>query len=199
MWYLPVPIKRKMNKRTQQVLTEIAEALNSSGILWGVGASVLLYQYRMVENTSDIDIIVSLEDVADADAILSRMGEKQPPKEAGIYATDRFDEYIIDGVNVDLMAGFKIKLPGKEVFEYPFDEHSVPHHFKINKTIIPFSTLEDWYVLYQLIPGKEEKVKKIADYFGTHSIHYPYLMERMIHNRTLPHHIKLQLQKFLTP
>ena len=82
-----------MNKSTQQVLAKIAEALNSSGILWGVGASVLLYQYHIVESPSDIDIIVSLEDIAKADAVLLQMGRKLPPKDSEIYLTDYFYEY----------------------------------------------------------------------------------------------------------
>ena len=188
-----------MNKSTQQVLAKIAEALNSSGILWGVGASVLLYQYHIVESPSDIDIIVSLEDIAKADAVLLQMGRKLPPKDSEIYLTDYFYEYTVDGVNVELMAGFKIVLPeGKGIFESPFDEQSVPHHFQINKTTIPFATREDWYVLYQLMPGREEKVNKVADYLEKHSIQYPSLIERMIHNQTLPQNIKLHLKKLLT-
>ncbi|GAB6010927.1 nucleotidyltransferase family protein [Viscerimonas tarda] len=167
-----------MNKEIEPVLSKIAQALNASHVLWGVGASLLLHQYGLVEDPTDIDILVSVDDISTVDKLLSSLGEKQPETPSDIYATDYFYEYIINGINVDVIAGLKIK-QNKAVFEYTFDKESAPHTFFIGGVPVPFSTLEDWYILYRLMPGKESKSELIAGYFREHGVRYPVLMERM--------------------
>ncbi|NDW19711.1 hypothetical protein D0T53_12430 [Dysgonomonas sp. 216] len=167
-----------MTKSLQFTLVEIAKALNTSEILWSVGASVLLYKYGLTSTPKDIDISVSVQDISIADKILSSMGEKMKEKKSEIYLTEYFYEYIINGINVDLMAGFKIKTK-VGVFEYQYDKLSVPHLFEIDGILTPFSTLEEWYVLYQLMPDKEAKVRAIKEYFNQKGIQYPELLKRI--------------------
>ena len=178
-----------MNRETETVLTKIAQALNASHVLWGVGASLLLYQYKLVESPSDIDLIVSTTDTKTVDRILSALGAKQEETPSDIYATEYFYEYIIDGISIDVMAGLKINL-NHSVFEYIFDKESIPNKICIQNQLVPFSTLEDWYVLYQLMPGKEFKADLIANYFHQHGIQHPSLLERITETSTLPANIK---------
>ena len=185
-----------MNKNIETVLVEIAKALNASHAVWGVGASLLLNQYGLTEKTNDIDITVSSRDIAVVDQILSEMGTKQPISHSDIYATDYFYEYIIGGINVDVMAGLKINT-NNNVFEYPFDKKSVQNTFTFQNTTIPFSTLEDWYVLYQLMPDREFKVKLIAEYFNEKGIEHPDIFERMSINPTLPIQIRDNILSFI--
>jgi len=173
-----------MNK-LDTVLIKIAEALSPTGILWGVGASVLLRQYKLIDNPSDIDLIVSINDVEKTDEILSLIGEKLPENKSDIYLTEYFYEYIIDGINIDVMAGLKIKTNGY-IFKYIFDKNSIPRHFDIGKQTIPFTSLEDWFVLYQLMPRKEYKAELIYNYFKKNGIKHPPLIERMTENPDLP-------------
>jgi len=180
----------------ESVLIKIAEAFSSSDILWGVGASVLLYEYKLIDNPSDIDIVVSVSDIEKADFILSSLGEKLPEVKSEVYSTEYFYEYIIDEIEVDIIAGFRINLPDS-VFKYSFDSASVPHHFKIRSTPIPFSTLEEWFVLYQLMSGREHKVSLIESYFKHNGIKYPSLLQRMAENVTLPIVAKEKLQKII--
>lgn len=179
-------------EKIEGVLIKITEALNSTDILWGVGASMLLYQYKLVDNPSDIDITVSISDIKEVDRILSSMGEKLSESKSDIYLTEYFYEYIIDGVNIDVMAGFKINLTNS-VFEYPFDKNSVPHHLKVGNTPIPFSSLEDWFVLYQLMPKREYKVNLIDEYFKNKGIEYPVLLERIVQIPNLPEKVKKKI------
>lgn len=180
--------------RIESVLVKIAEAFNSSNLLWGVGASVLLHKYNLIESPSDIDIITSTSDIEKADRILSSFGERLPEKTTEIYSTEYFYEYLIEGVNIDLMAGLKINT-NESVFSYIFDSESIPHHFKIKGVSIPFSALEDWFVLYQLIPGREQKVSLISNYFKVVGVEYPALLYRMMDNNTLPNSIQEELKK----
>lgn len=167
-----------MDKKLENVLTKISKALNNSDILWSVGASLLLNRYGLADNPTDIDITVSVSDIHKIDKILSSMGQKQPESTSDIYLTDYFYEYVIDGINVDVMAGLKIR-SGNSVFTYKFDKESVPHSFEIDNVKIPFSTLEEWSVLYSLMPQREAKVRLINSYFDKYGIQYPHLLERI--------------------
>jgi hypothetical protein len=167
-----------VNAKIDRVLIRIAQALNAANILWGVGASLLLRQYGLTDSCKDIDLLVSVADMQKANNILSSMGKKQPEKPSNIYATDYFYEYIIDDVNIDAMAGLKIKT-GESLFEYKFDQESVPHTFLIDGIAVPFSTLEEWHTLYQLMPDKQHKAAQITAYFDQHDLQYPHLAERM--------------------
>lgn len=186
-----------MNSNQQQVLVDIAKALNSEGIVWGVGASMLLFQYGLADNPADIDIVVASGDIGKADRLLSPLGTSKKQKEkSDIYLTDFFYEYVIDLVEADVMAGFKIRLT-ESVFEYKFDKESVPHFFKIGGIDIPFMTLEEWYVLYQLMPNREYKVSLLEDYFEKRGIEYPYLLKRTLQDNTLPAIVRNKIIKLL--
>lgn len=174
-----------MDKKLEKVLIQISKALNNSDILWSVGASLLLNRYGLVDNPTDIDITTLASDIHQIDKILSSIGQKQAESTSDIYLTDYFYEYVIDGVNVDVMAGLKIR-SGNSVFTYDFDKESVPHCFEINNVKIPFSTLEEWSILYQLMPQREAKVKLINGYFNKYGIQYPHLLERMTNQIQLP-------------
>lgn len=153
-----------MNDILETTLAQLGEQLNCANIFWGVGASVLLAQYNLVENPTDIDIVVSMDDIKKADLILSSLGEKKKEKgDDEVYKTSYFYEYIVNGIEVDLMAGLKIKTEN-ELFEYKFDRQTKLKYFRIQSQTIPFMTLDDWYILYQIIPNREEKVKLIHNF-----------------------------------
>lgn len=61
-------------------------------------------------------------------------------------------------IDLDLMSGLQVR-HDEGVFVYPFDEQS------IDSAGLPFMALVDWYVIYQLIPGREQKVTMIEDVF----------------------------------
>lgn len=185
-----------MNSEIESVLAKTGTVLNASKVLWGVGASLLLNRYGLVNTVNDIDIVVSLADIDKADRLLSALGEKQATRDSDIYATDYFFEYIIDGINVDMMAGFKINLR-QSVFEYGFDHQSVPLRFSVGCVDIPYSTLEDWYVLYQLMPDRDHKVELIADYLTTHGVEHKQLLRRIADDEKLPLTVKNNILRFI--
>lgn len=193
-----MPYLLQMHKELQQTLISIAAPLYENNISWGVGASLLLYQYGLVDSPADIDIITEAKDIEKANDILFTLGTRKPKEEEkGIYSTDFFSEYSINSTDIDIMAGFKINL-STSVYEYTFDKDSVPHHFLIEDIFVPFMTLEDWYILYQLIPNRESKVKLIENYFMQNGIEYPHLLQRSLNNPTLPQEVILRSQKLFS-
>ena len=148
----------------KKVLSELAFRLNLENISWGVGASVMLNYYNLVDFPNDIDIIVSTKDSSTADKILRSCGKKNVSRDLEIYKSDFFANYSIRGVEVDLIAGFSIK-QNSSYFKYDFDKNSITKLWNLEGVKIPLTAVEDWYILYQLMPNKEEKVQLIEDYF----------------------------------
>ena len=178
-------------------LVLIARALNEADVHWGVGASVLLYYYGLVEAPHDIDIMISEGDADMVASILGDLGREAPGDPArSLYSTSRFLEYIVDGTDVDVMAGLAVR-HDSGTYVFPFDVQSVTMKKNVDGAMIPFTSLEDWYVLYQLIPGRETKVKLIEDHLRSGSVLDVALLERAL-ARQLPLDVRTRIEGFLT-
>ncbi|WP_024615295.1 nucleotidyltransferase family protein [Clostridium sp. Ade.TY] len=177
------------------LLSDIGKKFNKEGILWAVGASIVLNYYNLIENPNDIDILVSLKDIEKADNILKEMGIKKEYKKTEDYSTEYFYEYVIENIDIDVMSGFKINHKDG-VFEYIFDEKSIDNVMQINGENIPLTSLEDWYVIYQLIEGREYKVQKIEKYLNDNGIKNNELLKRSL-NGILPNKVKERISKLI--
>lgn len=160
-------------------LSYIGKKLNDEGILWGVGASILLNKFGFIDKPNDIDIFISLDDIEKADEILKSIGEKKKWEKASTYSTKYFYEYVINGIDIDVMAGFAVN-HNNGTFRYVFDEKSISEFQIINGISIPFTSLEDWYVIYQLIPKREAKVEMIENYLKLNGVKRPMLLKRSL-------------------
>jgi hypothetical protein len=176
-------------------LSFIGEKLNDSNILWGIGASILLNQFGIIEKPNDIDIFISVKDINKADEILKSIGRKKIYEKSATYSTRYFYEYVINGFDVDVMAGLAIN-HNSGIFQYIFDNDSISEIKKINGIDIPFTSLEDWYVIYQLIPNREMKVKMIENYLLLNGIKKPILLERSL-KHTLPTEVSDKIKRLL--
>lgn len=190
-----------------KVLNKVADKLNKENITWGIGASVMLHHYGLVAMPNDIDILVDIKDIEKVDGILKEMGEKKPLNPIKTYSTKYFYEYEVQGVDIDVMAGFIINHEAGK-YEYTFhkdslvfektnyNSHDLSGEHTIENIILPFTTLEDWYVLYQLIPGRENKVQLIEDYLkekGTCRVD----ILKMAVNQQLPHKVEKRIEKLM--
>lgn len=178
-----------------QALGRIARALNDSGVLWCVGASLLLHQYGLAENPHDIDLLVSLPDAEKAASILDGMGEALPCGGSTTYSTEFFRRFRIDGCDVDLMAGFRLNHASGS-YEYPLDSASVAFRREVEGIPVPFAALEDWYVVYQLIPGKEYKAFRIEEYLLQHGIENPRFLAKALEG-CLPEAVRQRISTLL--
>ncbi|WP_194191581.1 nucleotidyltransferase [Clostridium chrysemydis] len=160
-------------------LSYIGKKLNDEGILWGVGASILLNRFGFIDKPNDIDIFISLDDIEKADEILKSIGEKKKWEKTSTYSTEYFYEYVINGIDIDVMSGFAVN-HNNGTFRYIFDEKSISEFQIINGVSIPFTSLEDWYVIYQLIPKRQAKVEMIENYLKLNGVKRPMLLERSL-------------------
>jgi len=162
-----------------KTLEVIAKSLNKAEILWAVGGSLMLHFCMLEDHPNDIDLFVTYEEVEQVVAFLQEFGTQIHTKEQGSYLTKGFYEFIINGVHVDVISGFRFQSESG-VFEYPFDALSVTSFHQLNDVMIPLISIEDWYILYQVIPNRQEKAARIEEFFYKHGITHPYLLQRLM-------------------
>lgn len=176
-------------------LSLIGERFNKGGILWAVGASVMLNKYGLIDRPNDIDLLVDIKDIYKADCILKEMGNKKYREKVEEYATEYFYEYVINGSDVDVMAGLTINFSGGS-YRYIFDKSSISRIVDICGVDIPLTSLEDWYVLYQVIPNREKKVAMIENYLKENGIDRIDLLKRTL-TRELPVEVRKKIEKLI--
>lgn len=176
-------------------LSYIGKKLNDADITWGVGASILLNKFGFIDKPNDIDIFISIDDIEKADEILKNIGEKKKWEKVSTYSTEYFYEYAINEFDIDVMSGFAVN-HNEGTFRYIFDEDSISEFKLINDVSIPFTSLEDWYVIYQLIPNRELKVDMIEKYILSNGISKPMLLKRALEG-CLPSDVILKVENIL--
>ncbi len=175
-------------------LVHIAKVLNAAGILWGLGGSQLLYQHGLITHPRDIDIMVAKSDIEKADAALSGLGKKLFWEMTAPYETYRFLEYIIASDEVDVMCGFSIR-HSQGLYSHTFDAASVSGFSCIGGVSVPLMALEDWYVLYQLIPDREAKVLLIENHLIKGVLNRPLLSRAL--DGSLPSETRARINALL--
>ncbi|HPW53071.1 MAG TPA: hypothetical protein PLI19_02885 [Erysipelotrichaceae bacterium] len=148
----------KTTEEKIQVLSEIAKRLNEEKILWAAGASVMLYLRNLVSEFNDLDLMVGEDDALRVREILLKMGTLKESA-AGSYATEHFYEFTIDGVDVDIMGGFRIVKDGT-VYDCHLKSEDIKDSILVNGVIIPLDSLRNWLHYYKLM-GRSQRVKVI--------------------------------------
>ena len=148
----------ELNKKIK-LLKEIAQRFNTAYITWALGASTLLYFKGITSTFNDIDLMISNDDAESVRKILSEMGELQPPNPNPKYKTKVFMEFVINSVDVDVMAGFSILNDGK-IYDCSLDKDQIVEWFTLGNTKIPLQSPLLWCEYYKLM-GRKEKVDMI--------------------------------------
>lgn len=184
-----------MKPSLENVLKTIATLFNEAELDWAVGASLVLYHNGIVDNVNDIDIVIEGKDVKKAEALLLTHGTKQFTEKIPTYSNGYFGEFAINGVEIDMMSEMVINNYDCS-YLYPFDKKSVVSHMMLEGINVPVSSLEEWFILYQMIPKKEIKVELLKGYFESHNALYPELLKCGL-DADLPNHIKNSIKRIL--
>ena len=173
----------------------IADEINKLGITWAVGASVMLYFHGLEDEPNDLDILVHESDAKQLDELLKNMGFRKDKEYKETFATKYFYSYNVEGIKIDLMGGFIINHTDGD-YKLTFDSETIVEFKIINGIKIPLSSLEDWYVIYQLIPNREHRTQAIEKYLLENEVKNSYLLERAL-ERDLPDLVKKRVRKIL--
>ena len=143
------------------VLCRIAEELNSRNITWAVGASAMLYLNGIADTFHDLDILVDESHIHEAKTVLDTMGSLQERIPNPNFKTKHFLEYVIEGVEADIIAGFIITKDGVD-HHLPFDASHIQRIVTVNGQQIPLQSLSDWAHYYMLLdrPNKAQMCKE---------------------------------------
>ena len=147
-----------------ELLKKIAHRFNESDIVWALGASMLLYFKGIVSDFHDLDLMIANSDVECVRKILSEMGEIQPTNPNSKYQTKTFMEFIIDFIDVDVMAGFSI-LNGGKLYDCSLKEEQIIEWMPLDGEKIPLQSPLLWCEYYKLM-GRKEKVEMIEKAFS---------------------------------
>jgi hypothetical protein len=175
-------------------LAQIASVLNEKNITWAVGGSYLLRHYQLCDVVRDLDIFIAEDDIQDALKQLDLLGKGKKGTSKLPYGTEYFYNYVIAGTNIDIMAKFKIFHEEGE-YEHPFSSLSVNKLISIEGEDIPLMELTDWYVLYQLIPNRDAKVKAIEQYFHENPSQN-WVRLKQLTSGVLPKEVKANIARF---
>ena len=151
-----------MEKTIQEkltVLSAVAGEFNRAGITWAVGASTLLYLHGLVPDFHDLDLMVDDRDALRARELLQAMGTPHPSAQESKYRTKHFFEFVIGGVEVDLMGGFAILKDGI-LHDCGLEPAHVTESVQVNGQRVPLDSLQAWRGYYTLM-GREEKAALI--------------------------------------
>ena len=139
------------------VLSDMAHVLNEAHVTWAVGASALLYLKGRAATFGDIDLMAAEEDAGKIKALLSQMGRLLPDNPDARYQTRHFMEFVIDGVEVDVMAGLVIVSDG-QAHECPFGQAQIAEYVQLHGEKIPLQFMSDWKRYYTLM-GRTAKAE----------------------------------------
>lgn len=144
------------------VLADIARELNKEKITWAIGASLMLYLRGIVTQFHDIDIMVAECDAERAEQAICRIGKEQPRNGTAQYKTRYFIEFTVDGVDVDLMAGFVIVLDGTD-HECPLLPEDITETRIVNGENVPLHSAARWAEYYRLM-GRDAKAGMVKEW-----------------------------------
>ena len=142
------------------VLKSISAKFNRAGITWSLGASMLLYFKGITTTVNDIDILVADENVEQVKAIMKALkGELQPSIPNDKYRSKAFLQYVVSGVEIDIIAGFAIVNDGK-IYDCSLLPNQIVEYLDLDGKKIPLQSVDLWCKYYELM-GRDEKVQLI--------------------------------------
>ncbi|WP_141336741.1 nucleotidyltransferase family protein [Paenibacillus sp. tmac-D7] len=180
-----------------EALNRIAGVLNEHRIEWGLGGSSLLAVCGLDERPNDIDLLVAANDAERAHELLRQQGSFAAfaPKEP--FCTTYFYHYTICGAEVDVMGLFGIR---HESGTYRLDwrrnedDRSISHP-EVSSPI-PLTPLEEWFVVYLLIPGKSPKADRIEQHWLQEGRLRPHRLRQAL-SRELPMPVRERIARVL--
>ncbi len=145
------------------VLEKLANLFNKNNITWAIGGSVLLYFKGITNHFNDLDVLIHEKDI-DKVQILLREEVLLAPIDNGSYQSTAFMQYIIDGVDIDIIAGFSI-MNDKQRYYFPLLTNEDLETYKLNETIVYLDKLSAWSNYYALMQ-RMDKHKLIEAYLS---------------------------------
>lgn len=179
-----------MRAAQRRVLARIAAAVPPEA-LWAVGGSALLERHGLAQGANDLDLVTAEADLEVLRRVLGALGQEQPRPPKPPFISRRMTGFEIEGEELDLIAGYGTRCPEGDHF-LAFDRESVAQTVELEGQPVPFMALEDWLVLYGLMPSAKRQLKcaGIARRLAQSGVEHPALLARAL-RQPLPQGLRL--------
>ena len=150
------------------VLTQLAELLNRQKLRWAIGGSLMLYLRGVVSDFKDIDLFVTLEDAQQVIELLDQVAIPQETVPSEQFQTVVYKKYLMDGVFIDVMAGFKVVV-SDGVMDCSLTSETQLKRLIVYNQEVPLYTLSEFRDFYTYM-NRMSKVELIDEYLqgGAH-------------------------------
>lgn len=138
-----------------KVLACLAERFNKAGINWAVGASALPYLKGKTDSFHDIDCMIVDRDAEKVKKILTKTATFRPTGSKEHYKSACFLQFVIDGVEVEIMGSFLVNYRGKGCL-CPLEKDPAVEQVSLFGQKIPLQSLQTWHEYYTVM-GRKEK------------------------------------------
>lgn len=138
-----------------ELLKKIALQFEKAHITWALGGSMMLYFKGIVPVFQDIDLMVADADAQTAQSILCSMGQMQPQNPSPKFRSKAFMEFVIDSVDVDVIAGFAI-VSGDSVVDCSLQKEQIVERMPLGEACIPLQSPALWCRYYRLMDRTEK-------------------------------------------
>lgn len=138
-----------------ELLKKIALQFEKAHITWALGGSMMLYFKGIVPVFQDIDLMVADADAQTAQSILCSMGQMQPQTPNPKFRSKAFMEFVIDAVDVDVIAGFAI-VSGDSVVDCSLQKEQIVERMPLGEACIPLQSPALWCRYYRLMDRTEK-------------------------------------------
>lgn len=173
-------------QETQDViLGRIAALLSQYSVLWAVGGATMLRLRGVIPKSKHITILVSAQDAPTVHTVFTQIGQAHTRELSPNYASRFFCRYTIEGEEMQVISGMMLHYKGF-LFTYPFDRNAITRMCPVDDVFVPLTAIEDWYVLYQMMPGREQSIDAIEHYFAENGLVNPERFEVMRRNALPP-------------
>jgi len=190
----------------KEVFFSIIRNFKETSVEWALLCSMNLFLTGLTDDFNDIDLLIDEESFTKAVGVIEEMGGKLVTTGGNGYCeSDHYSHYRIGGVDIDLIAGFRLLTYGTS-FHYPFNKEEVNiFHIDIPETDemlnIPKVSLEALYILYAMMVGwqpiRKLKMAIIEDFLMNNPLQHPDIFIRVLQNGKLPPAIQMGIIKIL--
>jgi len=129
------------NIKENRIAEEDRSAVERGPCAAALGASMLLYFKGITSAFHDIALMVADHDAECVHTILLEMGELRPsdPMPNPMYRTKTFMEFLIESIEVDVMAGFAIVHEGT-AYDCSLREEQIVEKMPLGTEVIPLQS-----------------------------------------------------------
>lgn len=119
---------------------------------WGIGGSLLLVEQQLLQDFRDIDLVCTEAAFVTLDNTLAAIAKPMDITPHPQYCSRFFRRYQhSSGLVIELMAGIAVRASAGALQHWQFDPRTVQR-----RHALPWMTLGDWLVLYQLFERPEK-------------------------------------------